>query len=92
MKAKDIKQLLPFMGSVSVRNGIYTAKQSFYFRTRKHQDLAIAIQETLAENNISIEILSSGDHWAPFKGGAKHGSKQDSWHFVKFKIKEKTNG
>lgn len=73
------KQVYP--DQLTLRSGIFTARWGYFYR---HGRSASRYEDQIREVFPSAEIIDSGDHWAPFKGGA---SIHNSSHFyVKFKL------
>ena len=83
MKTKDIKiRLNDHVDVVSSRNGIYTAKRSYFFgMTKDGSNLADKVKALIPE----AFIIDYGNHWHAFVGGARPGSSKDSYWWVKFK-------
>lgn len=83
MKNQEIREKLSvYFDVISIRNGVWTAKRSYFYRQGSPEVLAKSIQSLLPNSN----IIECGDHWRPFKGSAKTGGPQDSYMFVKFTI------
>ena len=69
---------------ISVRNGVYTIKKSYFYGFGKDgSELAKKVESKLD----SAVVIDYGNHWHPFVGGAKPGSSKDSYYFCKFYIK-----
>ena len=69
--------------ALSKRQGIYTARDEYFYRHGKtEQDLVNKIKAVFPNAN----IIEAGDHWAPFRGGASV-ARSSHW-FVKFTISE----
>jgi hypothetical protein len=83
MKTKDIKvRLNDQVDVVSFRDGIFTVKKSYYWGVSKDgSNLADMVKKFIPE----ATILDYGNHYHGFVGGAKSGSPQDSYWWVKFK-------
>jgi len=83
MKIKDIKEKLGHKVDVlSFRQGVFTAKKSYYFGiTKDGKNLADKIQELLPK----AMIFDYGNHYHGFVGGARPGSSKSSYWWVKFK-------
>ena len=86
MTSKEVREILNHnFNVISVRHGIFTAKKSYYWGVTKSADVyADKVKELIPK----AEILECGNHWAPFRGGAKAGGPQDSYFWVKFKVSE----
>ena len=84
---KEIKKALEMVSDkISVRNGVYTIKKSYFYGFGKDgSELAKKVESKL-DNAVVIDY---GNHWHPFVGGAKPGSSKDSYLFCKFYIKAK---
>lgn len=85
MKTKDIKDKLGrYADVVSVRNGIYTVKKSYFWGSMKDgSELALNVQTILPK----VKVIDYGNHFHHFVGGAKPGSSKDSYYYCKFKLK-----
>jgi len=83
MKTKDIKvRLNDHVDVVSFRDGTFTVKKSYYWgATKDGSNLADKVKALIPE----ATILDYGNHYHGFVGGAKSGSPQDSYWWVKFK-------
>lgn len=66
---------------VTLRNGIYTMRQEFYYRHGTTADDYVAKVKAAFPN---AEILEKGEVWKPFRGSATIA--QSSHWFVKFKL------
>lgn len=74
--------------SLSVRNGVYTARRGYYHSHGKDSnDFAALIENRVNEifdGKKVFKLVEHGDHWAPFKAGAPV-ARQCHW-WVKFSI------
>ena len=71
--------------SISIKNGIITARKGFYYRFNKtSEDWRGIIANALPEAN----IIDSGEKWVPFRGGASIAN-QSHW-YVKFEFFQET--
>lgn len=84
MKTKDIKDKLGhYADVVSVRNGIYTVKKSYFWGcTKDGSELALTVQTILPK----VKVVDYGNHFHRFVGGAKPGTAKDSYYYCKFKF------
>ena len=84
MTSKEVRERLnTSFNIVSVRHGIYTAKKSYYWGVTKSGE---AYADKVRELIPNAEIIEFGNHFAPFRGGARAGGPQDSYYWVKFKV------
>jgi len=82
ISVKEIREL-GIADTVSKKQGIYTLRREFFYRNGMDADkFAANIKRALP----GIEILSFGEHWAPFRGGASTANSSHWW--VKFKEAE----
>lgn len=83
MKTKDIKDKLGYNVDVlSCRDGVYTAKKSYYWGvTKDGSDFADMVQKVLP----NVKVIDYGNHYHGFVGGAKPGSNKSSYFYCKFK-------
>lgn len=65
------------------RDGTITAKWGYYYRHGRTPEYYEARIKSVFPG---ATVIGSGDHWHEFVGGAKAGSSQDSYMWVKFKI------
>lgn len=80
MTLKEVKAKLN-TDSVSVRYGIFTARQGFFYRHGGSEEkLADRIKAAIPQ----AEIIGMGEHYTAFIGGAPL-HKQSHW-WVKFKV------
>lgn len=80
----EIRDLLP-VDSLSHRDGVFTAREGFFYTHGKTSlDLVALVTQTLEEHGFSVEVDDSGEVWKDFRGGAPVG--RSSHWFVKFKI------
>lgn len=81
MKATEVKKLVPTFNTVSKRNGVYTARKSFYYRMGNDQySLAKVIEESVP----GAVVLDKGEQYKAFRGGDTVA--QGSHWWVKFRI------
>ena len=79
MKTKEIEQL--GFKNVSLHKGIFTVKKSYFYTNEMTTEGIFAeIQKKIP----TAKLVDSGNHWHAFVGGAKSGSTQDSYMWVKF--------
>ena len=85
MKSSEVRELLKGCNFhvISVRKGIYTVKTGFFYRNSLSPDV---MKQKVLSKIPSATILDAGEHWHAFVGGAKPGSAQDSYMWVKFTI------
>lgn len=83
MTTKEVKEAIGATADVlSVRHGVFTAKKSYYWGfTDDGGKYADKIKKLIPE----AEVVDYGNHWHPFRGGAKPGSSRDSYFYCKFK-------
>lgn len=80
MKLQDIKDKLS-MDSISKKGDVITVRRGFYYRMGKTAQMYV---NHVLEKYPDVHIIDSGEHWAPFRGGA---SVANSSHFyVKFTL------
>jgi hypothetical protein len=88
MKANQVKEMLSLAGIhadvVSVKNGVYTAKRSYFYGGGKALD---ALRDGVSKMS-NLTMTDSGDHWHAFVGSAKPGSAKDSYVWVSFTINQ----
>lgn len=90
MKTTQLKEILE--GSVDViskRKDIYQVKRSFFYRHGMDSDkLASNVKAAIEakDKTVKVKLVDNGEHWHGFVGGAKSGSSQDSYFWVKFQI------
>lgn len=65
------------------KDGTYRFWVSYYYR---HGMTSEGLEAKVIKAIPTAEIVSSGDHWHAFKGGAKSGSACDSFMYVIFKV------
>ena len=84
MKLKDIKKKLRgTINTISSKGGVFTVKKSYFWgATKCGSTLADKVKSIIPE----AAIEDYGNHFHHFVGGAKPGSKQDSYLWVKFKV------
>ena len=82
MKAEEIKKALK-CSVLSRRSGIYTAKYSYYWGfTKSGEEYKSKVLAVFS----NAQIIDFGNHFHSFVGGAKTGSSQDSYTWIKFKL------
>lgn len=69
--------------SYNKKTNAYTVKDSYYWGVSKGAEAKIEKVKSLFP---TAEILSSGNHYHAFVGGAKSGSAKDSYFWVVFKL------
>mgnify|MGYP001581753633 CR=1 FL=1 len=80
LKLENIKSQLG-VDTISKKGDIITVRSEFYYKHgRSEQSIVNRIKHFFP----NVEIIDSGEHWAPFKGGASVA--QSSHWYVKFKI------
>ena len=87
MKTKDVQSMLgDELGKhLSFRKGVFTVKKSYYWGlTNSGEWLWNRVKEKIS----SAQLVKYGNHFHSFVGGAKTGSAQDSYFWVKFTIPE----
>lgn len=71
------------------KDGTFTVKHSYFYRhgmtTRTIAEKAMAQMDAIG---IHATEVDSGDHFHAFVGGAKSGSAQDSYMWVKFTVED----
>lgn len=82
MTSADVRRALDGVAdTVSVRNGVYTARRGFYYT---HGRTADALADAVRRAIPGATVTGSGEHWAPFRGGQ---SVRDGSHwFVSFTV------
>ena len=65
------------------KDGTITAKWGYFYR---HDRTPEKYAEKIKEAFPGAFIIDTGDHWHAFVGGAKSGSAQDSYMWVRFKV------
>ena len=83
MTTKHIKEAVGnVVSTLSSRGGVFTAKKSYFWGIcGDGSGLADKIKSLVP----TAEIVDYGNHYHSFVGGAKPGSPQDSYFWVKFK-------
>jgi len=72
--------------TVSKRNGVYTVKRSYFWGVSNDgSGFAEKVRKTITGSR----IVDYGNHFHHFVGGAKSGSRKDSYYWVKFTISDK---
>ncbi len=82
MKLEELKMKLGCT-VLSVRKGVYTAKWSYFYR---HGRTPEGLAEVVLAKFPNASIIEKGDHWHGFVGGARAGSAQDSYMWVRFTL------
>jgi len=79
---------LSVKGKPSIGKGVYQFCYSyFYSNGMTPQKLVDRVVKALKSSEwVDTEIMDSGNHWAPFHGGAKAGSARDTYMWVNVKI------
>lgn len=83
MTTKQVREAISNNAStLSYRGGVFTAKKSYFWGIcGDGSGLADKIKKLIP----TAEIVDYGNHYHSFVGGAKPGSPQDSYFWVKFK-------
>ena len=83
MKTNQVREAIGHItNTLSSRGGVFTAKKSYFWGfTNDGSALADKIKNLVP----GAEIVDFGNHFHGFVGGAKPGSPQDSYYWVKFK-------
>lgn len=82
MTTSEIREVLqPYSSTFSVRKGIYTMKKSYYWGLTKSGEVLKNTVESLIPN---AKVIDYGNHYADFHGGARPGTSQDSYFWVRF--------
>lgn len=79
MKISDVIEKLQTASQVTLRNGIFTARWSYFYT---HGATAEMYADKVKSQIPEAHIISCGDHWAAFKGGAPVNKQSHFW--VKF--------
>lgn len=88
MNAKEIKAKFGPDAIISVRNGVFTLKKSYFWGfTRSGRDVLEPVVKKHVPNAV---IVDSGNHFHAFVGSAKAGSAQDSYFWIKFTVPQET--
>ena len=66
IKLQDIKHTIG-VDSLSVREGIYTARTGYFYRFGNDED---KIAATIIKKFPTAKIIDKGDHRTPFRGGS----------------------
>ncbi|MFA6569984.1 MAG: hypothetical protein WCT77_01970 [Bacteroidota bacterium] len=86
MKVTELRNLLHSTANViSQKNGIFTAKKSYYWGIAKDGSEFADKVLALVPNSKLVEF---GNHFHHFVGGAKSGSAKDSYLYVKFTVED----
>ena len=86
MTSKEVREKLKTsFSTVSLRNGIYTAKKSYHWGIAQSGDVYADIVRNLIPR---AKVLDYGNHFHYFVGGAKPGSPKDSYFWVKFTLED----
>jgi len=83
MKTSELKNTLIGVDHLSSRNGIFTARRSYFYGTFESGE---KFAESIKEQLPSATILEFGNHYAHFKGGAPINKQSHYW--VKFTVNE----
>lgn len=79
--------------SISMRNNIYTFRKTYYYTNGgSPEKFAESIKQRvleLSKNRLTIEVVETGNHWAPFKGGASIRNSSHWW--VKCRLVDNTD-
>ena len=83
MNTKQVREVIgEIANTLSSRGGVFTAKKSYFWGfTNDGSAFADKIKNLIP----SADIIDYGNHFHGFVGGAKPGSPQDSYYWVKFK-------
>jgi len=66
--------------TVSQKNGVFTARRSFFYKHGKdHMSFADAVADQLKSSGFKVSIIDSGEHDAPFRGGAPVAQQSHFW-------------
>jgi hypothetical protein len=84
----QIRENVIGIDSLSKRGDVFTARLGYFYTHGKNaEDFATSVQERV-QNYLGIgskvKIVDSGDHWAPFRGGASTAKSSHWW--VRFKV------
>jgi len=66
--------------------GTFTIFRSFFYGGGKQDQMKLNLITKAHDAGVKINIVDSGSHWHAFVGGAKSGSAQDSYDYVKFEV------
>ena len=80
LKLQELKHKL-HADTISKKDGIITIRHEFYYRFGQSAQTYIDIVKQIFPQ---AEIVDSGEHWAPFRGGAS--TANSSHWYVKFKL------
>jgi len=70
--------------SASTRAGVVTLRKGYYYTQGKTaQDFADRIVSIMESIGHPVSVVSIGDQWAPFRGGASVGQSSHWWVKVK---------
>ena len=84
MKTADLRNIFHSTADViSQKDGIVTIKKCYYWGVTKSGE---SYRDKVLELLPTATIVDFGNHFAPFRGGAKAGSPQSSYFWVKFRI------
>tara|TARA_R110000772_G_scaffold120186_1_gene226379 strand:- start:1143 stop:1391 length:249 start_codon:yes stop_codon:yes gene_type:complete len=79
--ANEVKDQIDGIDTLSVRNGVYTARRGFFYR---HGKTSQHIVDKITWPFPTATIIDHGEVWKAFNGGAPV-SKQSHW-WVKFTL------
>lgn len=88
MKATQIAEILS-KRLVSKSKGIFTVKNSYYWGMFSDGETKLA--DFIKSKLPNAQIIDKGNHYHDFVGGAKSGSAQDSYFWVKFTLPENSD-
>jgi len=71
---------------VKASKGTFTIFRSFFYGGGKQDQMKLKLIAKAHDAGVKINIIDSGSHWHAFVGGAKSGSAQDSYDYVKFEV------
>jgi len=83
---KQVREIIDFTAGSVAKNkeGNFVARKGYFYRMGSTAEkFAETIRSRFAAKGINIEIVNSGDHWAPFRGGASLA--RSSHFYVEFK-------
>ena len=83
MNTKQVREAISeITNTLSSRGGVFTAKKSYYWGLSNDGS---ALADKIKSRIPGADIVDYGNHFHDFVGGAKPGSPQDSYYWVKFK-------
>lgn len=84
MNPADVRRILAtVVSTLSRRGNVYTAKKSYFWGATV---CGAALADVIVHRIPQAKIIETGNHFKPFHGGAKRGSRQDSYLWCKFSI------